>query len=115
MELNNLLGIPRTFLDPVTHKIMRDPVIARDGLCYDRGTIEPWLARGNRISPITRLPLSSTVLIPNSTLKATIKDFFDNLMPKMTDVGGHAVDRTKSEVQVGVAGKANFRNDSECN
>ena len=52
---------------------MRDPVTcAGDGMTYERGAIETWLNAGNVTSPMTGLPLSSTVLAPNHLVKSLI-------------------------------------------
>ena len=52
---------------------MRDPVTcAGDGMTYERGAIETWLNAGNVTSPMTGLPLSSTVLAPSQVFKNMI-------------------------------------------
>ena len=52
---------------------MRDPVTcAGDGMTYERGAIETWLNAGNVKSPMTGLPLSSTVLAPSQVFKNMI-------------------------------------------
>eukprot|EP00210_Caulerpa_lentillifera_P006929 g6625.t1 len=53
---------------PITFDVMRDPVIATDGHTYERKAIERWL-RQKKESPITRQPISSSVLIPNLAIK----------------------------------------------
>lgn len=68
-------GIPSAFLDPISGEIMRDPVTTIDGRSYERSSIEAWLACGNRISPITKLFLSRTTILPNTALKKAIDSF----------------------------------------
>lgn len=84
-------GIPSAFLDPITREIMRDPVTTIDGHCYERKFIEAWFTQGHRTSPITNLPLSSTIVVPNLALKQAIDDFF--------------AEKRNAESQVNIAGK----------
>ena len=54
---------------PISHEIMRDPVICCDGHSYDRVNIERWL-ESHDTSPLTNAQLSSKALIPNHQLRA---------------------------------------------
>ncbi|KAI5613719.1 WD repeat, SAM and U-box domain-containing protein 1, partial [Silurus asotus] len=65
-------GIPDEFLCPITHEVMKDPVIAADGYSYEREAIEGWIKTKTRSSPMTNLPLQTTLLTPNRTLKMAI-------------------------------------------
>lgn len=65
-------GTPDEFLCPITREIMKDPVIAADGYSYEREAIESWINTKNRTSPMTNLPLQTTLLTPNRTLKMAI-------------------------------------------
>ncbi|XP_048885511.1 WD repeat, SAM and U-box domain-containing protein 1-like isoform X2 [Brienomyrus brachyistius] len=65
-------GVPDEFLCPITREIMTDPVIAADGFSYEKDAIEGWISSRNRSSPMTNLPLQTTVLTPNRTLKLAI-------------------------------------------
>lgn len=93
-------GVPDEFLCPITRELMRDPVIAAgkeraavlykcgsaslcalnspcgcllaDGYSYERDAIESWIHTKNRSSPMTNLPLLTTLLTPNHTLKMAI-------------------------------------------
>ncbi|XP_076586903.1 WD repeat, SAM and U-box domain-containing protein 1 isoform X2 [Chaetodon auriga] len=65
-------GIPDEFLCPITRELMREPVIAADGYSYERDAIESWINTKNRSSPMTNLPLLTTLLTPNHTLKMAI-------------------------------------------
>lgn len=62
------------FLCPITHELMKDPVIDPDGNSYEREAIESWLRR-NGTSPITRAPLAIKDLRPNRALKQTIEEY----------------------------------------
>uniref|UniRef100_A0A3Q3K056 WD repeat, SAM and U-box domain-containing protein 1 n=1 Tax=Monopterus albus TaxID=43700 RepID=A0A3Q3K056_MONAL len=52
--------------------LMKEPVIAADGYSYEREAIESWINTKNRSSPMTNLPLLTTLLTPNHTLKMAI-------------------------------------------
>ena len=57
----------------MSNVIMSDPVVAADGLSYERRAIEKWLRDGNRSSPVTREPLRSPELYPNQRLRTLIQ------------------------------------------
>ncbi|XP_013858434.1 WD repeat, SAM and U-box domain-containing protein 1 [Austrofundulus limnaeus] len=65
-------GIPDEFLCPITRELMKEPVIAADGYSYEREAIQIWINTKNRSSPMTNLPLLTTLLTPNHTLKMAI-------------------------------------------
>ena len=64
------LATPDSFGAPLA---MRDPVVAADGLSYERRFIEKWLRDGNRSSPVTREPLRFPHLYPNQHLRTLIQ------------------------------------------
>ena len=61
------------FACPITHEVMRDPVIAADGYSYEREAIQFWFDSGNTTSPMTNVRLSHTRLVPNQTLRIAIE------------------------------------------
>lgn len=63
---------PDEFLCPITRELMEDPVIAADGYSYERVSIESWIRGKNKTSPMTNLPLQTTMLTPNRSLKSAI-------------------------------------------
>ncbi|TMS06716.1 WD repeat, SAM and U-box domain-containing protein 1 [Larimichthys crocea] len=63
---------PDEFLCPITRELMKDPVIAADGYSYERESIESWIRGKNKTSPMTNLPLQTTLLTPNRSLKTAI-------------------------------------------
>ncbi|XP_069009819.1 WD repeat, SAM and U-box domain-containing protein 1-like [Embiotoca jacksoni] len=63
---------PDEFLCPITRELMKDPVIAADGYSYERESIENWIRGKNKTSPMTNLPLQTTLLTPNRSLKMAI-------------------------------------------
>ena len=66
---------PRTYVCSITQELLADPVVCVDGHSYSRAAIEDWFQRGHRTSPITNLPLYSTVLTPNHELRAAIEEW----------------------------------------
>ncbi|XP_015258023.1 PREDICTED: WD repeat, SAM and U-box domain-containing protein 1-like [Cyprinodon variegatus] len=63
---------PDEFLCPISRELMKDPVIAADGYSYERESIESWIRGKNKTSPMTNLPLKTTLLTPNRSLKMAI-------------------------------------------
>ncbi|XP_058642044.1 WD repeat, SAM and U-box domain-containing protein 1-like [Onychostoma macrolepis] len=65
--------VPDEFLCPITRELMKDPVIAADGFSYEREAMESWINTPNRSSPMTNLPLQTTLLTANRSLKTAIQ------------------------------------------
>ncbi|CAN9497805.1 unnamed protein product [Ophioblennius macclurei] len=63
---------PDEFLCPITRELMKDPVIAADGFSYERESMEGWIRGKKKTSPMTNLPLPTTLLTPNRSLKMAI-------------------------------------------
>ena len=53
---------------------MVDPVVLEDGHSYEKAAIEEWFSIGRNYSPMTNLPLASTTLRPNISLRNTIAE-----------------------------------------
>jgi U-box domain len=51
---------------------MRDPVIASDGVCYERAAIEEWVAEHGAVSPTTNKAITAD-LIPNHSLRSLLQ------------------------------------------
>ncbi|XP_073986233.1 WD repeat, SAM and U-box domain-containing protein 1-like isoform X2 [Rhodnius prolixus] len=66
---------PHEFLCPITHQLMRDPVIATDGYSYERSAIEAWFLNGHSTSPMTNNCLTTTNLEPNIELRQAISTY----------------------------------------
>lgn len=62
---------PQQFLCPLSGQLMSDPVVAADGVSYQRESITDWM-RLRDVSPVTGQPLGSAVLQPNFALRAAI-------------------------------------------
>ncbi|KAM0940433.1 putative U box domain, armadillo-like helical, Zinc finger, RING/FYVE/PHD-type [Dioscorea sansibarensis] len=66
------LNVPSLFRCPISLEVMRSPVSLCTGVTYDRASIQRWLDSGNTTCPATMLPLPSTDLVPNLTLRRLI-------------------------------------------
>ena len=63
----------KSFLCPITNRVMRDPVICvGDGHSYEREAITEWFGTGNRSSPLTNGELSALEikLVTNHTVSS---------------------------------------------
>eukprot|EP00415_Alexandrium_ostenfeldii_P003643 UN3643 len=63
--------VPAEFRCPISHDVMRDPVVAADGFTYERASIERWLT-DHSTSPLPNLRMQHGVLCPNLTLRSLI-------------------------------------------
>ena len=63
-----------SFICPITGNAFVTPVITRDGHTYEEDAIRQWFALGHRTSPLTNLPLRSTALVPNLTLRRAMDE-----------------------------------------
>merc|ERR1712087_77067 len=68
--------IPESFLCPITHRVMRDSVIAFDGRSYEREAIEEYLKKHNK-SPVTGAKAITTMVFPNHDLSSRIIAFIE--------------------------------------
>lgn len=68
-----------SFLCPIGHAIMHDPVVCADGFSYERSAIERWLRRfpppQRARSPCTNLVLRHHTLVQNHSLRAAIAEW----------------------------------------
>lgn len=58
---------------PIGNSLLVDPVFTADGITYSRHNIEAWFAMGNATSPVTRVQLASTALIPNRVAQDAVE------------------------------------------
>jgi hypothetical protein len=65
---------PPSFLDPVTHEIMGDPVFTADGQTFERRVVEEWFAN-NDTSPLHGGRLEHKRLVPNFALRKSIEEW----------------------------------------
>ena len=65
--------IPRSFFCPLTMEVMVDPVIDAEGNTYERKALMLWLSHYG-VSPVSRQPLNSNLVVPNFALRDTIHE-----------------------------------------
>eukprot|EP00521_Asterionellopsis_glacialis_P009309 CAMPEP_0195281880 /NCGR_PEP_ID=MMETSP0707-20130614/1003_1 /TAXON_ID=33640 /ORGANISM="Asterionellopsis glacialis, Strain CCMP134" /LENGTH=334 /DNA_ID=CAMNT_0040340807 /DNA_START=23 /DNA_END=1027 /DNA_ORIENTATION=+ len=83
---NNNASIPDRFYCPISHEIMKRPVIASDGISYDESSLYEWVVtRNNKTSPTTRQPLQQHEWYPNRMLRNEIEEYFQNGNNKVKD------------------------------
>ena len=69
--------IPETLKCPIMLCVMDDPVVAADGVTYERACVEDWLAKGKTTSPLHGSPLEHTYLVPNQAVKTQIIELLE--------------------------------------
>ncbi|KAK6918180.1 U-box domain [Dillenia turbinata] len=78
---NSLGSLPleplQSFYCPITRDVMVDPVETSSGQTFEREAIEKWFADGNSMCPLTMIPLDTSVLRPNKTLRQSIEEWKD--------------------------------------
>ncbi|KAK6919942.1 Pentatricopeptide repeat [Dillenia turbinata] len=67
----------QSFYCPITQDVMVDPVETSSGQTFEREAIEKWFADGNSMCPLTMIPLDTSVLRPNKTLRQSIEEWKD--------------------------------------
>lgn len=65
----------QSFYCPISLDIMDDPVETSSGMTFERSAIEKWFAEGNNHCPLTMLPLDTSILRPNKTLRQLIQEW----------------------------------------
>jgi hypothetical protein len=68
-------GVDPSFICPLTLCVMTDPLMTREGLCFEHSAILEWLGRGNHECPLTRRPLQISKLVRNRALRARIQEW----------------------------------------
>lgn len=74
LEMLSCLNL-EDFRCPISFELMTDPVIIPTGQTYDRASIQKWLKSGNLSCPKTGEMLTSTELVPNTSLRNLIQQF----------------------------------------
>ncbi|CAL0308872.1 unnamed protein product [Lupinus luteus] len=65
----------KSFVCPIKQDVMDDPVETSSGQTFERSEIEKWFADGNNKCPLTLIPLDTSILRPNKTLKQSIEEW----------------------------------------
>lgn len=72
-----LLDPLQSFYCPISLEVMEDPVETSSGKTFERSAIEKWFAEGKNNCPLTMLPLDTSILRPNKTLRQSIQEWRD--------------------------------------
>ena len=68
------------FKCPISHSIMRDPVVARDGHIYERYNIYQWFIESKTTrSPMTNVIMNTTTVFPVIYLQTQIKEWLESI------------------------------------
>lgn len=70
---DTISSAPRSFYCPLTMEVMVDPVIDAEGNTYERSALMQWLSHYG-VSPVSRQPLHSNLVVPNFALRETIHE-----------------------------------------
>jgi len=65
---------PPSFICPITHELMKDPVTTADGQSYEHEAIAQWL-QASSLSPLTGAELRTKSLTRNHALRNAIDEF----------------------------------------
>nr|XP_029121648.1 U-box domain-containing protein 34 [Elaeis guineensis] len=65
---------PSHYVCPILQEVMDDPYVAADGYTYEYRAIKAWLEK-HQISPVTKVKLSHTSIIPNHSLRSAIQEW----------------------------------------
>ncbi|KAJ3296313.1 hypothetical protein HDU79_006997 [Rhizoclosmatium sp. JEL0117] len=66
-------ALKTNFKCPITMRTLRDPVVASDGITYERSRITEWFGMSTK-SPSTNLVLSNTSVVPNLNLRNVMRE-----------------------------------------
>ena len=73
-------NIPHLFQCPISRDVMKNPVMAEDGISYERSEIEKWFEKHNT-SPVKNIVIGK-ILISNTSLKSEIDQWRQNQASK---------------------------------
>lgn len=74
--------IPDFMIDPISKKLIKEPIIVPSGVSYERETLEAFMNINGSIDPtsrycISRMYISKANIFPNLTLKRIIEEFIE--------------------------------------
>ena len=72
-QLNNTERLLKSIYCPITNMPMQDPVIAPDGISYERKAITKWFSK-KKTSPVNGEKIKHVFLIPNHNFRNVISD-----------------------------------------
>jgi hypothetical protein len=70
------VDMPPSFVCPITHELMEDPVVTADGQTYERHAISAWF-QAHCTSPLTGDRLDHTRLTPNVMARSLIREWVE--------------------------------------
>ncbi|KAI4377450.1 hypothetical protein MLD38_015073 [Melastoma candidum] len=76
------VSAPSHYYCPITQEVMEDPQLAADGYSYEHRAMRAWLEK-HRVSPVTRMELKHSILVPNHTLRAAIQEWRSRSFPQV--------------------------------
>lgn len=68
-------AVPIDFVCPLTLEVFTDPLMSKYGHNFERQAILEWLAQGSTGCPITRQPLTPSMLFPNASLRVRVRSW----------------------------------------
>lgn len=75
-ESIGFVAIPQErFICPLTHSVMEDPVMTREGINFERSAILKWLEQKGEKCPVTKKKLTMSGLVPNGKLRWEIQQW----------------------------------------
>lgn len=94
---------PEDFRCPISLDLMTDPVTVSTGQTYDRASIQKWLKAGNTTCPKTGEKLTTTELVPNTTLNRLIQQFCADNGISLANRNRHSNSNSNSTVSISPA------------
>ena len=76
--------VPKEYTCPISMELMVDPVVAQDGLTYERESIARWFSTGKTRSPVTNAELPDQTLIQNHAVRGMIEAYRGKVGDSMT-------------------------------
>lgn len=67
------IEIPEDFICPITHEIMRDPIVNKEGRVFERAAICDWIRASNGTCPLTRKPIKISEFVSYRMLQLKIE------------------------------------------
>lgn len=97
------LTIPDEFLCPLTSDVMKQPLMTKSGMSFEREAIITWLQDGNGKCPITGNYMNLSDLIPNKALEEQIAFWrWDNMLPEPERTTGYPMLGLSTSPVVGI-------------
>jgi hypothetical protein len=77
---------PDEFICPLTLELMVNPVVNRQGNCYEKAALIKWLSQPNATCPLTRQPIRLSQFIPDANLQRRIMQWRLNHGEDLDDI-----------------------------